>query len=89
VYVVIRFWKLYTETGYTILIHGLIHILYYNRITIIYYTIIIMTGLSPCVGVHGRHLCICEVSSGLKKNLGSSFASPFCFMDSLPMIRFT
>jgi hypothetical protein len=31
--------------GYTILIHGLIHILFYIRITIIYYTIIIMTHI--------------------------------------------
>jgi hypothetical protein len=50
VYVVIRFWKPYTETGYTILIHGLIHILHYIRITIIYYTIIIMTIVSMSVG---------------------------------------
>jgi hypothetical protein len=42
VYVVIRFWKPYTETGYNILIHGLIHILYYIRVIIIFYTISIM-----------------------------------------------
>jgi hypothetical protein len=43
VYVVIRFWEPYTETGYTILIHGLIHILDYIRITILCYANIVMT----------------------------------------------
>jgi hypothetical protein len=42
-YVVIRFWKPYTETGYTILIHGLIYILYYIRIIILCYANIVMT----------------------------------------------
>jgi hypothetical protein len=58
VYVVIRFWKPYIETGYTTLIHGLIHILYYIRITIIFYTIIIMTLR------HGRFIRCC--SSGAR-----------------------
>jgi hypothetical protein len=44
VYVVIRFWEPYTETGYTILIHGLIHILDYIRITILCYANIVMTA---------------------------------------------
>jgi hypothetical protein len=34
----IRFWKPYTETDYTILIHGLTHILYYIRIIIKLFT---------------------------------------------------
>jgi hypothetical protein len=32
-----------TNTGYTILIHGLIHILYYIRVTILCYASIVMT----------------------------------------------
>jgi hypothetical protein len=43
VYVVIRFWEPYTETGYTILIHGLIHRLDYIRITALSYANIVMT----------------------------------------------
>jgi Chromo (CHRromatin Organisation MOdifier) domain len=47
VYVVIRFWEPYTETGYTILIHGLIHRLDYIRITILCYANIVMTQHIP------------------------------------------
>jgi hypothetical protein len=43
VYVVIRFWEPYTDTGYNILIHGLIHRLDYIRITILCYANIVMT----------------------------------------------
>jgi hypothetical protein len=40
---VIRFWEPYTDTGYTILIHGLIHRLDYIRVTILCHANIIMT----------------------------------------------
>jgi hypothetical protein len=43
VYVVIRFWEPDTDTGYTILIHGLIHRLEYIRITILCHVNIVMT----------------------------------------------
>jgi hypothetical protein len=42
-YVVMRFWEPYTNTGYTILIHGLIHTLDYIRITILCYANIVVT----------------------------------------------
>jgi hypothetical protein len=51
VYVVIRFWEPYTETGYTILIHGLIHILDYIRITILCYANIVMTAKDIIIGM--------------------------------------
>jgi hypothetical protein len=48
-YVVIRFWEPYNSTGYTILIHGLIHILHYIRITISCYADIVVTPILPHV----------------------------------------
>jgi hypothetical protein len=47
VYVVIRFWEPYTDTGYTILIHGLIHGPDYIRITILCYSNIVMIKAVP------------------------------------------
>jgi hypothetical protein len=43
VFFVIRFWEPYADTGYTILIHGLIHRQEYIRITILCYANIVMT----------------------------------------------
>jgi hypothetical protein len=38
--VIIRFWEPYKYIGYNILIHGLMHILYYIYVSMLYYTIL-------------------------------------------------